>query len=101
MKNFLKSSLANALGTAVYVSLVAWLMANANKIFGRMDDVVGPMAFLLLFVLSAAVTGALVLGRPIMLYWDGKKQQALKHFGLTLLYLFIILVLVFVTLIGR
>ena len=93
--------MANALGTAVYVSLVAWLMSNASKIFGQMDNIIGPMAFLLLFVLSATITGALVLGRPIMLYWDGKKQQAIKHFGLTLLYLFIILVLVFITLIGK
>ena len=83
------------MGTAIYIALVAWLMTNAEKGFGSMKTVWGPIAFLLLFVLSAAITGGLVLGRPAMLYWDGKKREAVKQFGLTLLWLFVILVIVF------
>jgi hypothetical protein len=100
MRKFLISSLGSALTAAVYIALVAWLMLNANNIFGGMKTIWGPIAFLLLFVLSASITGSLVLGRPTLLYLDGKKKEAVRHFGLTLLYLFIILVVVFVVLIA-
>jgi len=98
MKKFWQSSMVNALATTVYVFLVVLIMSNANKIFGQMNGYLGPLAFLLLFVLSAAVTGSLVLGRPIALYWEGKKKEAVKHFALTCLYLLIILVLTFIAL---
>ncbi len=101
MKRFLQSSLAAALGTAIYVALVATVMTNAEKVFGNMKPFLGPVAFLLMFVLSAAVTSSLVFGRPVMLYLDGKKREAVKHFGLTLLWLLVILVLVFVGLFLR
>jgi len=40
-----------------------------------MRNITGPIAFLLLFVVSAAITGFLVLGQPVMLYVDNKKQD--------------------------
>ena len=101
MKKFLQSSLAAALGTAIYVALVVQVMTNAEKVFGNMKPFLGPVAFLLMFVLSAAVTSSLVFGRPVMMYLDGKKREAIKQLGLTLLWLFIILVLVFAVLIIR
>jgi len=59
-------------------------MQNAPKAFGSMNNLVGPAAFLLLFILSAAVTGSLILGKPILMYLDGKKAEALKLFLYTL-----------------
>jgi hypothetical protein len=82
-RNLLKTSLINALGTVAYVAIVATVMTNAQRIFGQMKSVIGPIAFLLLFVTSAAITASLVLGRPLMLYLDGQKQEAVKLFGLT------------------
>jgi len=94
-KLILWSSL-NALGTLVYITLVALILQNGEKIFGKMQDISGPIAFLLLFILSAAVTGALVLGRPILLYLDNNRKDALILFFYTLAWLFLFLILSFV-----
>lgn len=74
---------------------VSLIMRNGEKIFGKMENFLGPIAFLLLFVLSASVVGALVLGRPILLYLDGFKKEAVKLFGYTVSWLFGITVVVF------
>ena len=83
-----------ALGTVVYVTGVAWFMTNAEKGFNNEKTIWMPIAMLLLLVVSAGVTGSLVVGRPVMLYIDGKKKEAIKQLALTLGWLFIILVLV-------
>lgn len=88
-KKLLISSLRNALGTIVYVAIVSWIILNAEKIFGTMKNILGPIAFLLLFVTSAAITGFLVLGQPIMLYVDNNKQEAIKLFIFTVAWLFL------------
>ena len=96
MSKLIKSSLLMALGTVVYVAGVAWFMTNAEKgFFGNEKTIWVPIAMLLLFVVSAGVTGSLVVGRPVMLYLDGKKREAVQQLGLTLLWLLVILVLVF------
>jgi heme O synthase-like polyprenyltransferase len=92
-KKLLISSLRNALGTGVYVAIVALIIYNAEKIFGTMRTITGPIAFLLLFVVSAAITGFLVLGQPIMLYVDNKKQEAVKLFIFTVLWLFVFMII--------
>ncbi|MEI6378264.1 MAG: hypothetical protein WCO55_01265 [Candidatus Falkowbacteria bacterium] len=89
-KKILSSSLYCALGTAVYIGLVSWLLANANHIFGQMTGVVAPITFLLLFVVSAAITASLVLGRPLMMYLDGAKKEAVKHLFATIAWLLIL-----------
>jgi len=89
-KNILiKTSLLNALGTVIYVALIAIVMDNAPKIFGEMKSIASPIAFLLLFITSAAITGGLVLGRPIMVYLDNQKPAAVKLFAYTVGWLFI------------
>lgn len=97
MKNskLLLFSLTHALGVAVYIIGVSFIMRNAEKIFGKMDNFFGPVAFLLLFVLSAAVTGALTLGRPVLLYMDNHRAEAIKMFFYTVGWLFVIMLLVF------
>ena len=77
-------SLLHALGVLAYVSIVAWIMTNGDRLFGRMEDTIfGPMAFLLLFVLSATIVGSLVLAKPAMLYLAGQKEEAIKFFTYT------------------
>ncbi|HTW96676.1 MAG TPA: hypothetical protein VMD74_03425, partial [Candidatus Methylomirabilis sp.] len=61
-----------------------------GKIFGEMKDLLGPITFLLLFVLSAAITGSLALGRPILLFLENRKVEAIKMFLYTIGWLFII-----------
>jgi hypothetical protein len=87
MKKIVWRSFLNALGTIAYVSVIATLMQNGEKIFGKMDNTTGPIAFLTMFVLSAAVTGSLVLGKPILLYLNNQKTEAIKMFIFTLCWL--------------
>ncbi len=89
-------AMLHALGVLVYTSLVAWLMSSGEKIFGQMNNFWGPTAILMLFVLSAAVVGALVLGKPIMLYLDGHKKTAVHLLLMTIGWLFLMTILVFV-----
>lgn len=93
MKNEKLLALLNALGVAIYTILVALVMRNGERVFGKMDNLFGPVAFLLLFVLSAAVVGALILGKPVMMYFDGQKKEAVKMFVQTVLWLVVITVL--------
>src|SRR3989338_9833989 len=74
----------NAIGVFVYVSAVAWLMYNASDFLGAEDNFLIPLFILLLFVISASVTGLLVLGKPISLYLDNHKQEAFFLLFITL-----------------
>lgn len=88
-----KHALINATLTTLYIALVAKLMfyLQHNPGPGHPDNTVFiPIAMLLLFVFSAALTGSLVLGRPVMWYVDGKKKEAVKLLGLTLVFLCVI-----------
>jgi len=86
--NLVISGLLNAFLAVVYISLVALIMSNGNKIFGSGPDTfVAPIIFLLIFVISAAVTGYLIIGRPALLYLDNHKPEARRLFKFTLLFL--------------
>ena len=83
-KDHMKKDVTHSLGHAVlvlaYVSLVASIMNHGNTWFGPKDTAWTPVAMLMLFVLSAAITGSLVLGRPVMMFLDGQKKEAVKFF---------------------
>lgn len=83
-------SIVNSLGAFLYILGVAWLMFNAGSIFGQMKSFWGPAALLLLFVLSATIVGALVLGRPIYLYLNGSKQDGVRLLFYTVGWLLLI-----------
>ena len=90
-------SFYDSLGAAAYITLVAVLMSNIQKIFGNKPDTfLAPVAMLLLFVLSAAVVGGLILGKPILLYLDGEKKAGIKLFLYSLIWLFSFTVIAFV-----
>jgi hypothetical protein len=96
MKNnqkLLMHSFGHALLVVIYTSGVAWIMFNGQRLFGQKDTILTPVAVLLLFVVSATIVGALVLGRPVLLYMDGKKSEALKMFAYTLGWLFLATIL--------
>lgn len=98
-KLFLFSAL-HSLGVLAYVSLVVLFMNNAQNIFGKSDNILTGVIILLIFILSALVTGSLVLGRPILYYLDGKKVEALKLLFYTIINLTIIIVIVIFTYLG-
>lgn len=97
-KTLLGQSFLLALGEAVYVGLVATLMNNAQKIFGDKPGPVGIVVVLLLFVVSAAVSGALILGKPALLYFENQKKEALKLFGLIVGWIIVFMIILIVIL---
>ncbi|MBI5072162.1 hypothetical protein HZB93_04770 [Candidatus Falkowbacteria bacterium] len=86
-------SAINAIGVFIYVVAVVLVMTNGERIFGQMKNIWGPVAFLLLFVFSALVTGLLVLGRPVYLWLNNAKKEAIKMLLFTVANLFVILLL--------
>ena len=83
-----KNAFFNAAATAAYVIAVGCFLFYAPRIFGRANSAIIPVAMLLLFVFSAALTGSLILGKPVLWYLDGKKQEALSLLASTLLIFF-------------
>ncbi len=103
MKNpgyFLRSFL-HAAGVFVYVSFVAWLMFNNQKIFDEQDNFLVPVFMLLLFLISATVTGLLVLGKPIHMYMNGLRREAFTLLFATLVWLVLFFLAVAVVLLLR
>ncbi|MFA6295922.1 MAG: hypothetical protein WC663_01065 [Patescibacteria group bacterium] len=94
-ENIIGLSFMSAIGLTIYIALVTLIMNNAEKVFGSMKNYLGPVAFLLLFVLSATVTGSLVFGKPIMLYLEKQKTEAVKLFLFTVGWIFVITLVVF------
>jgi len=93
----LTSAGLDALGTALYVLLVASFFHFIPRLLGEVKEpaFLIPVAMLLLLVLSASITGSLVLGRPILWYLDGKKKEAVSLFVATLGFLFLLTILAF------
>jgi len=96
MKPILKTALFNSLATAVYVSAIGLFFFYVNKLNLKSSTPLIPIFMLMLFVFSAALTGTLVFGKPILWYLDGKKKEALSLLAYTLGIFFIIALLVFV-----
>ena len=103
MKNpIIKIAVLNALATAGYVAAVASFMFYVPQAIGlnnKKDNVLMPFVMLLLLVLSAAITGSLVIGRPILWYMDGKKKEAVTLLIATIAALFVITLVTFCALV--
>jgi hypothetical protein len=88
-------SLGHSILVLLYVSGVAGLLYNAQRIFGQAQTFWVPVAMLMLFVLSATIVGILVLGRPILLYVSGQKKEGLQFLGYTVAWLFVLTLIAF------
>ena len=89
--SFILKSFIHAAGTFMYICGVALIFFNAQKIFGETKSFLIPVMMLTLFVLSASITGLLVLGRPMWLYLDGHKKEAVTFLFATLGWLAVFL----------
>jgi len=78
MKEICLKSFWYSLGVAVWISLVASFMQKANDWFGKQDSIISVVAILLLFSMSALIVGGLLVGKPIFLYIDNKKKEAVE-----------------------
>ena len=98
---YILKSFLNALGTFAYVFAVAWSLFNGKGIFGEEESFLIPVFMLLLFVISASITGLLVLGKPIHLYMNNMKREAFTMLFATLGWLIVFALLVMVALLDR
>jgi hypothetical protein len=98
ISKIIRYGLLNSILASAYIALVALLLSNAQKLFGPQNNIISMVAFLLTFVFSAALMGVIVFGRPILWYLDGFKKEAVKLIFYTLFFLFIIMVVIFLTL---
>jgi len=94
-----KKALGSVVGAVVYIAAVAFVMNNAETLFGQMEGSILPfVGFLTLFVFSASVMGLLIFGRPITWYLDGQKREAITLLSYTLLGIGIVVLLILITL---
>lgn len=96
MNKLIKRSFLNALGTGAYVATLVALVFNGEKMFGTINNILAPIAFLLTFIVSATVTGGLVLGKPILMYIDGQKKEAIQLLLYTIGWLAVGVIIIFI-----
>ena len=99
MKGVLKYAAVNSLGTAFYIIFVILSIHFLRRYFGEMESLIIPILMLMLFVFSAAFTGTLVFGRPIIWYLDGRKKEALALLFYTLVIFMLLTVVAFLVLV--
>lgn len=93
--SLIQQSFLHAAGVFFYTMLVASILMNGEKLFGQMRNVYGPVAFLMLFVISATIVGLLVLAKPVMLYISGDKAEGVKFLSYTVGWLCLITIVMF------
>ena len=95
-KEIVKYAFINSILTALYIALVSSVLFYGKNFETGPDTVLMPMMMIMLFVFSATITAALVLGRPVLWYLDGKKREAVSLLLYTILIFFVLLVSVFI-----
>jgi hypothetical protein len=75
-----KNPFLNALAATAYISVVASGIYYAPKAIDHVDGPIVPVAFLSLFVLSAAMMGYFFLYQPLRFLFENKSAEATKLF---------------------
>ncbi len=88
---YLLRSFVNAAGVLIYTSAIAWLFFNGGTVFSKAPSFLIPLFMLLLLIVSASITGLLVLGKPVHLYLSGFKKEAFTLLFATLAWLVLFL----------
>jgi len=92
--SFLHASLA-----FFYIFSIVELLFNGEKFFGDIGpSVMAPILMLMLLVLSVAVMGMLFFAKPVMMYIDNQKKEAVKMLGYTVGWFLLLLIVVIFTL---
>lgn len=85
--------MTNSLATALYIVLIVSGISNMKYLEVEEPNFIIPIFMLMLFVFSAALTGTLVFGKPVLLYLEGKKKEAISLLIYTLGTFFILMLL--------
>jgi len=94
-----KAGFFQALGVALYCSLVGILFWQGPNIFPKVNPYFGPVMVLLLFSTSVLVCGLIVFYKPYKLFFAGKKKEAVNLVVATATWLFSFLFLFFLLMI--
>jgi hypothetical protein len=70
--------LLQAAGLTFYIASFAALVQGAERWIRNPHPILGITLFLLAFVVSALISGSIVFAYPILLLFDGKKDEALR-----------------------
>lgn len=85
----MRSAFWNAFSAAAYIIVIVGILTYVPQMTGaskRPDTILAPIAMLSLFVLSAAMMGYLFVYQPVLLYFEGQKQESAKLFVHTIGY---------------
>lgn len=82
----------------VYITFVASIMLNGNKMFGPNINIFGPILFLLLFIVSAVISATLFLGRTGYLFWEKRYRESFSLLGWNILWCLLYLTALFIIL---
>lgn len=96
--SLLVASFLQSLGLISYIALVSTIFWKGDEWFGKMDNYLGPLAFLTLFSVSALICGFIVFGYPITLFFvRNMKKEAIRIVVYTAVWTvsFLILLLAF------
>lgn len=100
-----KTPFINALLAIGYIILVSLILYSGTVLKFGNNSVLAPIALISLFTFSAATMGYLFLYQPFVLYFEGKKKQALDLFLKTLLFFggmtFVLFIFLFLTSLGK
>lgn len=94
----IKLGFLQASGVVAYCTLVGSLMWNINKIMPGPDRFTAPILGLILFCTSALICVLIVGYKPHQLFFAGKKKEAVNTVLSTAGFLFVFLILFFVSL---
>ena|SRR3989338_5612472 len=92
----LKIASINSFLVLAYVILIVWIMQMFEKSGSDFPSPWTPVAFLMLLTLSAAIVGTLIFARPVMIFLEGGKKEAVKLLAYTLGCLIILTILAIV-----
>jgi MFS family permease len=84
-----KQGFYQALGVSAYCFLVGLIFLYGEAIFGRMANLVGPVAFLILFIVSALICALIVFYKHYQLFFEGKRKEAADLVLATTAWLFV------------
>jgi hypothetical protein len=84
---------------AIYCGLVALFISWIGRFMDGPGEVWQIILSLCLLVVSAAITGFLVFGYPVYLFFDKEFKKALQLLGYTFLFLILIIVIILLILI--
>ncbi len=87
-----KKALLQALWVVGYCGLVGLVFWKGESIFGQTTRYFGPVAFLVLFIVSALTCVAIVFYQPYLLFVAKKQKEAVDLVLLTTGWLFAFLV---------